>query len=161
RLQRLEHAHLRPWDLSFSMMDGTATASTTADRSLYRGLVRKLGRNDELASARTRATDLQDSLLLDLDVVRNIGRLGVEASGRQDLQLGIVKTLSVAGCVHARQDGDFPRVRMGVRSNLEALREFVTHRVGPGRGRITDEVKLLQSRRRQGTLRCPFHLGWR
>src|ERR1700704_6480312 len=120
-------------------------------------LIWNLGRNDKFAAARAHAAHLQDGVFLDFDVVRNISWLGVEATGRQDLQLGVVKTLSVTGCEHARQDGDFTRIRMRVRGDPETFWKFETHRVGPGFGRIADKIELLQSWRGQGTLRHPLH----
>ena len=57
-----------------------------------------------MASARARAAHLQHGVFLDLDEMRNIGRLGVEAAGRQDLQLGVVERLAIAGCVHTCEE---------------------------------------------------------
>src|SRR6185369_13273666 len=87
------------------------------------------GQIDKLAPAGTHTAHLQDSVFLDLDIVRNIGRLGVEATGRQCLQPCVVKGFSVAGCEHAGQDGDLAGIWMSMRRDLETLREFETQRV--------------------------------
>src|SRR5262245_23735013 len=94
-------------------------------------LFRIVGRVDKFAAAGACSADLQDGVFFDLDVMWNIGRLGVEAARRQNLQLRAVKRFSIAGCKHARQDGDFARVRMGVWRNLETLWEVEAQRVGP------------------------------
>ena len=60
--------------------------------------------------------------------MRNVGWLGVEATDWQALQLGVVKPFSVAGCEHARQDGDFAGIWMSVRRDSETFWEFQTQR---------------------------------
>lgn len=99
-----------------------ANGATPPSRQHY-WLIRKLqgGRKDELASARARAAHLQRGFLLDLDKLRNIGRLGVEADGRQDPQFGVVERLAIAGCVHTGQDSHFAGVRMAVRRDSKAF----------------------------------------
>src|SRR5207244_9329899 len=101
---------------------------------------------DKLAPAGAGSAHLQDGVFLDLDVVRDIGRFGVETAGWQDLQLGAVKRVTVAGCEYARQDGDFAGIRMRVGRNLEALREFEARRVRPWPEGIADQIELLHSR---------------
>jgi hypothetical protein len=93
-------------------------------------LLRIVERIDKLAPAGAGAAHLQDGVFLDLDEMRHIGGLGVEAAGWQDFQLGTVKRFSVAGCVHTRHDGDLAGIWMRVWRDLEALREFEAQGVG-------------------------------
>src|SRR5262245_24931396 len=112
-----------------------AVAATCANRWL---LSRAVGRVDEPAPAGAGAAHLQDGVFFDLDVMRYIGRLGVEAASWQDLQLGAVEGLPVAGSEHARQDGDVTGIRMRVRRDLEAFGEFEAQRIRSGLRRIPD-----------------------
>jgi hypothetical protein len=75
--------------------------ATSLREDFYFGIV---GRIDEVAPAGTCTAHLQDGVFLDFDVMRNIGGLGVEAAGWQDLQLGTVKRFSVPG-TRTRQTG--------------------------------------------------------
>src|SRR5882757_10689374 len=54
-------------------------------------LFRNTGCIDGSTSTWTHAADLQDGIFLDLDVVRNVGRFGIKAAGRQDFQFGGVE----------------------------------------------------------------------
>src|SRR5712672_1426059 len=76
-------------------------------------------RIDKSTFARANAAHLQDDIFLDLDVMRNIRRLGVEAARGQDFQVGWIKFFSIASCERARQDRDLAKVWMRVRCDLE------------------------------------------
>src|SRR5215475_4141695 len=115
-------------------------------------------RIDKSAFARAHAVHLQDDIFLDLDVMRNVRRLGVEAARGQDFQVGWIKFFSIASCERARQDRDLAKVWMRVRCDLETFWEFEAQRVGSRLGRITDQIELLHSWRCQAALRRPFHL---
>src|SRR5712664_2976841 len=49
---------------------------------------RTAGWIDKSASARAHAAHLQDGIFLDRDIMRDVGWLGVKAAGRQDFQVG-------------------------------------------------------------------------
>jgi len=113
---------------------------------------------DKSTFARAHAAHLQDDIFLDLDVMWNVGRLGVEAAGREDFQVGGIKLFSIASCERPRQDRDLAKIWMRVRCDLETFWEFEAQRVGPWLGRITDQIELLHSWRCQVALQGPFHI---
>src|SRR5215510_13071740 len=78
----------------FAIASGRVSAIKGRAMVLFRPVLRI----DEFASARPDAAHLQDSLFFDFNVVRHIRGLGIEAAGRQDLQIGGVEPLTIAGC---------------------------------------------------------------
>src|SRR5260370_24396995 len=75
-----------------------------SSRSASHSLLRAVRLADEASSAGSRAAHLQNRLFLDLDVVRHVGGLGVEAASRQDLELVGVEGFAITRGVHAGND---------------------------------------------------------
>ena len=77
---------------------------------------------------------------LNLDEMRHVRRLGVEAAGRQDFQFRVIKRFAIAGREHARQDRDVALRLLRLRQ-----RSHNKHHCGRGQSASQHEVFSIQS----------------